>query len=52
MIEKLESIVSRFDELEELLSDPDVVSDQKGFIRLSKEIGNIRTVVEEYRKYK
>lgn len=52
MIERLESIVCRFDELEKLLSAPDVISDQKELVRLSKEMGSIRSVAEEYRKYR
>jgi peptide chain release factor 1 len=52
MIERLDSIAERFSELEKLLNDPDVMADQKEFVRLSKELGSIRLAFEEYTKYK
>jgi peptide chain release factor 1 len=52
MIERLETIAARFREIEELLSDPEVMSDQKELIRLSKEMGSRRAAVEEYAKYR
>lgn len=52
LIERLDSIVSRFAELERLLSDPGVTSNQKEFVKLSKEIGRVRPIVGEYDKYK
>ncbi|MCE4500882.1 PCRF domain-containing protein, partial [Listeria monocytogenes] len=42
----------RYDELNELLSDPDVVSDPKRLRALSKEQSGITAPVETYREYK
>ena len=52
MIERLDSIAERFAELERLLNDPEVMADQKEFVKLSKELGSIRPAVEEYTKFK
>lgn len=40
------------EELGELLSDPDVVSDTKRFMELSKEEAATRDTVTAYREYK
>lgn len=52
VIERLESIVSRLDEVERLLSDPGVTSRQKEFVKLSKQMGRMRPIVEEYNRYR
>jgi peptide chain release factor 1 len=51
MIEKLEDIKSRFEEVGQLLAQPGVVSDRKKFTELSKEYGNLGKVVEKYREF-
>ena len=52
MYDQLQSIEDRYEELGELLSDPDVISDTKKFMELSKEEANTRETVEVYRRYK
>ena len=52
MIEKLESIQDRFYYLEEQLSDPEVVSDMKKFMKLNKEYKDLKEVVDVYKSYK
>src|SRR5699024_10533966 len=52
MYDQLQSIEDRYEELAELLSDPDVVSDTKRFMELSKEEANTRETVAVYRRYK
>ncbi|WEG72962.1 peptide chain release factor 1 [Vagococcus intermedius] len=52
MYDQLQSIEDRYEELGELLSDPDVISDTKKFMELSKEEANSRETVEVYRRYK
>ena len=37
MFDQLDSFIIRYDELSELLSDPDVISDTKRFMELTKE---------------
>jgi peptide chain release factor 1 len=54
MIEKLQSIIDKYKELTELSISPDVVSNQKECVRISKEISNIKEQYElavEYLKY-
>ena len=52
MFDQLQAIEDRYEELAELLSDPDVVSDTKRFMELSKEEASTRETVEVYRRYK
>ena len=50
--EQLQAVEDRYEELGELLSDPDVVSDTKRFMELSKEEAGTRDTVTAYREYK
>ena len=50
--EQLQAVEDRYEELGELLSDPDVVSDTKRFMELSKEEASTRDTVATYREYK
>lgn len=52
MYDRLQAVENRYDELNELLSDPDVVSDPKRLRDLSKEQSGIAETVETYRHYK
>ncbi|ECL0036616.1 TPA: peptide chain release factor 1 [Listeria monocytogenes] len=52
MYDRLQAVEDRYDELNELLSDPDVVSDPKRLRELSKEQSGITATVETYREYK
>lgn len=52
MFDQLESVLGRYEELNELLSDPDVISDTKRFMQLSKEEANLRETVASYKNYK
>ena len=52
MYDQLQAIEDRYEELGELLSDPEVISDTQRFMQLSKEEANIRDTVETYRRYK
>lgn len=50
--EQLQAVEDRYEELGELLSDPDVVGDTKRFMELSREEANSRDTVATYREYK
>ncbi|WP_205015624.1 peptide chain release factor 1 [Streptococcus porcinus] len=50
--DQLQSLEDRYEELGELLSDPEVVSDTKRFMQLSKEEASTRDTVTTYRQYK
>lgn len=52
MLAKLEEIYNHFMSLEEKLSDPDIVKDQKQYSKLNKEYKNLQEVVGEYKSYK
>ncbi|MDR0691395.1 MAG: peptide chain release factor 1 [Streptococcaceae bacterium] len=52
MYDQLQAIEDRYEELSELLSDPEVIADTKRFLALSKEEASIRETVEVYRHYK
>ncbi|WP_132370879.1 peptide chain release factor 1 [Melghiribacillus thermohalophilus] len=52
MLEKLQSIEDRYEKLNELLSDPEVISDSKKLREYSKEQSDLEDVVQTYRKYK
>ena len=50
--DQLQALEDRYEELGELLSDPDIVSDTTRFMDLSKEEANTRETVAVYREYK
>ncbi|MCG7337327.1 peptide chain release factor 1 [Sporosarcina sp. ACRSM] len=52
MFERLQAVEDRYDQLNELLSDPDVVSDMKKLRDYSKEQSGLQETVEAYREYK
>ena len=52
MLDKLEDLHHRFRETEEQLADPDVISDQERYTKISKQYKELGKVVEVYLKYK
>ena len=52
IFEKVQAVVDRYDEISELISDPDVISDTQRFMALSKEEGSLRETVETFKRYK
>ena len=52
IFEKVQSVVDRYDEVSEMISDPDVIADTKRFLALSKEEGSLRETVETFKHYK
>ena len=52
MLEKLKLVENRFAELGELLIQPDIISDQKKYIQLSKEYKEIKKVIDKGEVYK
>ncbi len=51
MIEKLEEIKDRFEEVGQLMVQPDVMSDMANFTKLSKEYKDLEKVVVVYKEY-
>ncbi|MEJ5302821.1 MAG: peptide chain release factor 1 [Bacteroidales bacterium] len=52
MLEKLEAIYRRWQEIEEEMNDPAVMSDMKRYVKLSKDYKDLTPIVEAYKKYK
>ncbi|WP_042351064.1 peptide chain release factor 1 [Bacillus massiliigorillae] len=52
MLDRLQAVEDRYDRLNELLSDPEIVSDSKKLREYSKEQSGIQQTVEAYREYK
>ena len=52
MIEKLQIIQQRFDEVSDLIIQPDVITDQKRYIQLNKEYKDLSVMVEKMNQYK
>ena len=51
MIEKLKDIERKFNEIEEKLSDPAIISNMEEYKKYTKEYKNLSPVVEKYREY-
>ena len=51
MFKKLDQMQARYQELEQLLGDSDVINDQKKYQKLAKEFADLTPAVEAYRDY-
>ncbi|MBI9038118.1 MAG: peptide chain release factor 1 [Bacteroidales bacterium] len=51
MLEKLEKIYNRWKDIGEQINDPEVVSDMKRYIKLSKDFKELQPIINGYRKY-
>ena len=52
LFSRLESIEKRFEEINEELCNPSILSDQNKYKSLMKELKNLTPIVEKYREYK
>ena len=52
MLDKLQEVENRYEELNKLITDPEVISDQNSFKKYMKEQSGLTEVVEKYREYK
>ena len=52
MFEKLALMESKYEEISNKLSEPDIVSDNKLYTKLMKEYKNMTPIIEKYREYK
>ncbi len=52
MLERLAGIEERYDELERLMGDPDVMMDYSKVTEYSKERSSLEEIVQQYREYK
>ena len=52
IFEKVQAVVDRYDEISELISDPEVIADTQRFMALSKEEGSLRETVDVFKHYR
>lgn len=52
LINKLNELEERFDEIDRQISDPDIANDRIKLVALSKQQGKLKGTVAKYRKYK
>jgi peptide chain release factor 1 len=52
MIEKLESVKKRFEDVELKLSDPQIISDMNQFKKLNKEYRDLQPIIDIYQEYR
>lgn len=52
MIDKLEAIVHRYHNVEEQLTDPEILGDMSRYKKINKEYKSLKEVVEQYAAYK
>jgi|TARA_B100001057_G_scaffold257468_1_gene257675 peptide chain release factor 1 len=52
VLEKLKLVENRFEEINELMIQPDIISDQKRYIQISKEYKEIKKIIEKGNIYK
>ncbi len=52
ILDKLEVIKNRWEELTEQMSDPEVIADMKRFVKINKDYRELEPIVEAYKEYK
>jgi len=52
LLDKLEGIKIRFEEVGQLITDPAIISDMKKYVKLNKEYRDLEPLVEAYKEYK
>ena len=51
ILEKLEGLVARFEEVSTLITDPAVIADQKRYVKLTKEYKELGDLMEARKEY-
>ena len=52
VMDQLDSLEARYEEVQEMMADPEVISDTKRYMEITKEEADMREVIQKYRKYK
>ncbi len=52
LLEKLQAIKERYEEVGQLIADPDIISDMKRYIGLNKEYKDLQPIVDAHGEYK
>ena len=51
LLEKLDGLVSRFEEVSTLITDPNVIADQKRYVKLTKEYKELNEIIKACKEY-
>lgn len=51
LLEKLDGLVSRYEEVSTLITDPHVISDQKRYVKLTKEYKDLSNIMKARKSY-
>ncbi len=49
---QLEGLVAHYEELQEMMADPEIISDTKRYMEISKEAADLKEVVDKYQQYR
>jgi peptide chain release factor 1 len=52
ILEKLEGVKIRFEEVGHLITDPEIIADMNRYVRLNKEYKDLEPIIESYKNYK
>jgi len=52
ILQKLEGVKMRFDEVSELITDPEIMGDMNRYVKLNKEYKDLQPIIEAYEEYK
>ncbi len=52
ILEKLAGVEKKYKDIEQQLSNPDVINDQKKFVRLNREYHDLQPIINAYHQYK
>ena len=52
ILEKLEGVKERFEEVQKLIAEPEIIADMKRYIKLNKEYKNLEPIIDAYKEYK
>ena len=52
MLDKLEAIYARYQEIEQQMNDPQITADMKRYVKISKDYKDLQPVVKAYKDYK
>ena len=51
ILQKLEGLVSRFEEVSTLITDPSVIADQDRFVKLTREYKDLSDIMDARKRY-
>ena len=52
ILAQLDVLIDRYDELTEMMADPEVIADTKRYLEVSKESASMTDIVSKYKRYR